>query len=270
MTHEAAPYSDDLSYLEESEIGTEPSTGTSVAPNNNSAIIDLDEYRRFKGRGLEFGESGLTPEEEKLFKRYYLLVEAIARKMVVGKNGPCDALEEARSNGYEGLLKAMQKFDPERVNKEATTNTRYFGKFIQQAIYIGWRSRYGRIYKEENENGSIKIVKVLSLGVMVNTAASLDRPVSSNGNGITDTTFGETLSLEQLTDNTLEDSFFEKDIKPTLAKFSERDQAIFRMFIFEDQTKAQIAKIVGCSAMNVGRRLSKMYEVIKSEMGYES
>jgi len=245
-----------------------------------------DPVRRAELR-VKFAEfaADRTPElRAELIEAHVGLAEYLARRF--GNRGePLDDLIQVASIG---LLKAVDRFDPERAVEFSTYAThtivgelkRHFrdkgwavraprrmqelylriGKIISTASQEMGRSPTVAEIAKEAEVTEEEVLEALEAG-QAYRFASLDAPAGSGGDESGDTVGSQMGSA----DSGLVDAERRATMDPLLATLPAREQSILRLRFYEDLTQSEIADRLGISQMHVSRLLSRSLAKLRTE-----
>ncbi len=195
--------------------------------------------------------------------------------------------DELIAEGNQGLVKAVDRFDPERGVKFTTFAARTIeGELKRYLRDRGWSVRVPRGLQDtgfevRRAEGELtqrlgraptleELADEIDLGVAdvgravlargSFDAVSLDAPAGGDDDGIT--------PLDRLpdADRSLELAPEVADLGAALAALSERDRRILRLRFFEDLSQSEIAERVGVSQMHVSRLLAKALDTLRTEI----
>jgi RNA polymerase sigma-B factor len=195
--------------------------------------------------------------------------------------------EDLRQVAYEGLTKAVRRFDPATRNDLLTFAVPTIrGELLRHFRDRGWTVRPPRRVQELQwrVNQAIEALEG-ELGRSPSTAetverlgitedeyrealeafgsfqpASLDQPVSGDsatsiGDLLPDADRETTASEARLT------------LAPVVRRLSERDRRVLHLRFFDDLTQEEIGKDLGVTQMQVSRLLSRILDTLRSEIG---
>lgn len=244
-------------------------------------VTDLDNLRRARqlkpyhgpnevlvgGTSEESGKpQELTGEQTQLFHNFFHLAEFIARKIFSTGDYPSSEFDSMMSDSYFGLIKAVKKFDKERLPSEAI-GTNFFYQSIQGEVKRGIRARYGRVShakdkktgeRPENAGKTARLKPSVTIG----TAQSFDQPHSRSDSA--GRTLGETLASNDLNGSEL--GILLLGVRLVIEDFKPRDKEIFIRRFYLDQTQQEIGKAVGVSQMHVSRSLRKALAQVQNQL----
>lgn len=245
-----------------------------------------DPVRRAELR-VKFAEfaADRTPElRSELIEAHVGLAEYLARRF--GNRGePLDDLIQVASIG---LLKAVDRFDPERAVEFSTYAThtivgelkRHFrdkgwavraprrmqelylriGKIISTASQEMGRSPTVAEIAKEADVTEEEVLEALEAG-QAYRFASLDAPAGSGSDDSGDTVGSQMGSA----DLGIADAERRATMDPLLATLGEREQFILRLRFYDDLTQSEIADRLGISQMHVSRLLSRSLAKLRTE-----
>jgi RNA polymerase sigma-B factor len=235
--------------------------------------FDADERDDLRRKFREYAESKDPALREELVTAHIGLAEYLARRFT-NRGEPLDDLVQVASLG---LLKAVDRFDPERGLEFSTYATpTIVGELKRHFRDKGWAVRVPRRVQELHLRlGSV--VSVLSqelgrsptIGEIAQAASvseedvleaieaghayrftSLDAPSGSDDEGTLATQLGEE-------DQALIDSEHRVALSPLIARFPPRERTILHLRFFEGLTQSEIAGRLGISQMHVSRLLAR-------------
>ena len=211
---------------------------------------------------------------ERLVELHLPLVEYLARRF----RNRGEPLEDLIQVGTIGLLKAIDRFDPEREVEFSTYATpTIVGELKRHFRDKGWAVRVPRRLQELNllltkviaelsqkmgrsptvaeiaRHAGLSEEEVLE-GLDTSNAyavVSLDAPASDEGDG---PTFSEQIGGE---DETLDALEYRAALGPLIAELPERERRILYLRFFRGMTQSQIAARLGISQMHVSRLLTR-------------
>lgn len=219
---------------------------------------------------------------EELVALYYPLVEYLARRF----RGRGEPLEDLTQVASIGLLKAIDRFDPERGVKFSTYATpTIVGELKRHFRDKGWAMRVPRrlqeiglqmravvadCYQELGRSPTVaEIAERSGLSeeevlegmetIHAYTVASLDAPTDEEG----------TTSLGKLgaEDETLEMLEGWANVGPVLRQLPERERMILYFRFVRGMTQGEIAQHLGMSQMHVSRLLSRTLHALRQAIG---
>jgi RNA polymerase sigma-B factor len=220
---------------------------------------------------------------EELVKLYYPLVESLARRFR-GYGEPLDDLVQV---GSIGLLKAIDRFEPERGFRFSTYATpTIIGELKRHFRDRGWSVRVPRRLQENAlrlrsvvsemsqklgrsptvpeiaERSGLSEEDVLEAMETLNayTGASLDAPIDEDEG---------TTTLDMLADDDASLEIVEgwADLGPHLQKLSVRERRILYLRFFRGLTQSQIAEELEISQMHVSRLLGRTLAELRKAVG---
>jgi RNA polymerase sigma-B factor len=235
--------------------------------------FDADERDDLRRKFREYADTKDPALREDLVTAHIGLAEYLARRFT-NRGEPLDDLVQVASLG---LLKAVDRFDPERGLEFSTYATpTIVGELKRHFRDKGWAVRVPRRVQELHLRlGSV--VSVLSqelgrsptIGEIAQAASvseedvleaieaghayrftSLDAPSGSDDEGTLATQLGED-------DQALIDSEHRVALSPLIARFPPRERTILHLRFFEGLTQSEIAGRLGISQMHVSRLLAR-------------
>jgi RNA polymerase sigma-B factor len=235
--------------------------------------FDADERDDLRRKFREYADTKDPALREELVTAHIGLAEYLARRFT-NRGEPLDDLVQVASLG---LLKAVDRFDPERGLEFSTYATpTIVGELKRHFRDKGWAVRVPRRVQELHLRlGSV--VSVLSqelgrsptIGEIAQAASvseedvleaieaghayrftSLDAPSGSDDEGTLATQLGEE-------DQALIDSEHRVALSPLIARFPPRERTILHLRFFEGLTQSEIAGRLGISQMHVSRLLAR-------------
>ena len=230
-------------------------------------------FRRYK-------ETGDPDAREQLVMSHMNLVRFLANKF---KNRG-EPLDDLMQFGYLGLLKAIDRFDPERGLEFTTFATpTILGEIKRHFRDKGWAIRVPRRLQElrislgqataelSQRNGRTPTVAELATflgideddviegleGAQAYSTTSLDAPAGDGEDGA--------MLADRLGDDdpALETIEYRESLKPLLASLPSRERRILALRFFHGMTQSQIAEEVGISQMHVSRLLAKSLATLR-------
>ena len=235
--------------------------------------FDAEERDDLRRKFREYAATKDPALREELVTAHIGLAEYLARRFT-NRGEPLDDLVQVASLG---LLKAVDRFDPERGLEFSTYATpTIVGELKRHFRDKGWAVRVPRRVQELHLRlGSV--VSVLSqelgrsptIGEIAQAASvseedvleaieaghayrftSLDAPSGSDDEGTLATQLGEE-------DQALIDSEHRVALSPLIARFPPRERTILHLRFFEGLTQSEIAGRLGISQMHVSRLLAR-------------
>jgi RNA polymerase sigma-B factor len=224
-----------------------------------------------------------TAARDQLVALHLPLVEHLARRFR-NRGEPYDDLMQV---GTIGLIKAIDRFDPERGVEFSTYATpTVVGEIKRHFRDKGWAIRVPRRLQElrlslglagaelAQELGRSPTIGELAdrLGLEPDlvlegiesanayTTLSLDAPETADDPR---TTVGQAIGIE---DDALENVEYRAALRPLLAKLDERERQILLLRFFGGKTQSQIANELGISQMHVSRLLARTLESLRGDL----
>jgi RNA polymerase sigma-B factor len=221
---------------------------------------------------------------EGLVELHFPLVEYLARRFA-GRGEPVEDLVQV---GSIGLLKAIDRFDPERGVKFSTYATpTIIGELKRHFRDKGWAMRVPRrlqeiglqlsrvvseMYQELGRSPTVPEIASRSGlseddvlegmdAIHVHSIGSLDAPTEEDGQ-----TSMARLGEEEGTYELLEGW---ASVEPHLQKLPERERSILFLRFVRGLTQSQIAEKLGISQMHVSRILSRTLRNLREAVGVE-
>ncbi|MCD4534551.1 sigma-70 family RNA polymerase sigma factor [Nocardioides sp. cx-169] len=197
--------------------------------------------------------------------------------------------EDLRQVAYEGLTKAVRRFDPHTRNDLLTFAVPTIrGELLRYFRDRGWTVRPPRRVQElqwrvnqaieslEGELGRTPTSReiVERLGITDGEyrealeafgsfqPASLDQPVTADSA----TSIGDLLPA---TDREISASEARLTLAPVVRRLSERDRRVLHLRFFDDLTQEEIGRDLGVTQMQVSRLLSRILGTLRHEIGAE-
>ena len=219
---------------------------------------------------------------EELVRLHYPLVEYLAHRFA-GRGEPVDDLVQVASIG---LIKAIDRFDPERGVKFSTYATpTIIGELKRHFRDKGWAMRVPRrlqeiglqlsrvvseLYQDLGRSPTVTEVAQRSGlseedvlegmdAIHAHSIGSIDAPTDDEGS----TSLGR-LGAEDETYELLEGW---ASVAPHLKRVPERERTILYMRFFRGLTQSQIADQLGISQMHVSRILSRTLHTLREAVG---
>lgn len=221
-------------------------------------------------------------ERERLIVAHLPLVRSLARRYLMRG----ESLEDLVQVGSEGLIKAIDRFDPERGVTLATFATptilgeiRHHFRDRIRAIHMprSLQDAQADVARAMNElstsSGRTPTVKEL--------AAHLDRDDEYVLDALAASTASRPLSFsgipdpdgdDRAVDVAVEDEGFERaegraSVAGALNRLPERERGILRLWLDESLTQAQIAQRIGISQMHVSRLIRSAIATLQRDVG---
>jgi RNA polymerase sigma-B factor len=224
-----------------------------------------------------------TAARDQLVALHLPLVEHLARRFR-NRGEPYDDLMQV---GTIGLLKAIDRFDPERGVEFSTYATpTVVGEIKRHFRDKGWAIRVPRRLQELRQSlgdASAELAQELGRAPTVGELAerlgvepelvlegiesanaystlSLDAPETASD---PHSRMGHAIGIE---DDGLENVEYRAALRPLLAKLDEREKQILLLRFFGGKTQSQIATEVGISQMHVSRLLTRTLESLRGDL----
>jgi RNA polymerase sigma-B factor len=229
------------------------------------------EYRRTKDRNLR----------DEIISEHLGLAIALARRFA-GRGEAVDDLEQIATLG---LLKAVERFEPERGLAFSTFATPTISGEIKRHFRDkSWSVRVPRALQElglrltatvaelTNELGRSPTVAEIAARIEVEPEAVLEameanRAFATQSLDATlpgdDRTLGDTLGGDEPGMDQIEHEIVVNDL---LATLPEREQTILRLRFFDGLTQTEIATRIGISQMHVSRLLSRSLDALRQNL----
>lgn len=225
-------------------------------------------------------------ERDELLNQVILLNRGVAEAVASRYQGRGISRDDLRQVAYEGLTKAVRRFDPETRNDLLTFAVPTIrGELLRHFRDHGWSVRPPRRVQELQWRVNQTIDELEQQLGREPTDAEIKQSL-----GISDDDYREAIeafgcfqptSLEQpaSTDSTssLGDFIPEDDtetaasearviLSPVVRRLPERDRRILQLRFFEDLTQAEIGEDLGVTQMQVSRLLSRILDELRSEL----
>ena len=237
--------------------------------------FDPEQRDELRKKFAEFAVSRSPELRNELIEAHIGLAEYLARRF----SNRGEALDDLVQVASVGLLKAVDRFDPERAVEFSTYATHTIvGELKRHFRDKGWAVRAPRRMQElylrlgkvvstlSQELGRSPTIQELAHEAQVSEEevlealeagqayrfASLDAP-SAGGDDEGDN-MGSTLGAE---DRDLTEAEHRAAIAPLIAKLPQREQTILHLRFFEGLTQSEIASRLGISQMHVSRLLAR-------------
>ncbi|MGO4463255.1 RNA polymerase sigma factor SigF [Streptomyces sp. M-16] len=256
------------------------------------APADARELSKVFFRRLRTLEEG-TPEYQyvrnTLIEMNASLVQyAVRRFRGRGENGD---IEDIVQVGTIGLIKAIDRFDPDRENEFSTLAMPYItGEIKRHFRDTTWAVRVPRRLQElridiakAKEELTVKLDRSPTVADLAahldltdeqvieglvaangHTSGSLDAPQSEHGDGPAEGhTLADVMGEEEPAMELVEDI---QTLAPLLEQLSDRERAMLRMRFGEELTQAQIGAELGISQMQVSRLLTRLLAHLRASM----
>lgn len=243
-----------------------------TAPNEE-ALDRFFEYRRTKDRRLR----------DQLISDHLGLALALARRFA----GRGEAVEDLEQIATLGLLKAVERFEPERGLAFSTFATPTISGEIKRHFRDrSWSVRVPRALQElglrltatvgelTNELGRSPTLQEIATQLEVDQEAVLEAMEANRAYAThsldaqlpgEDRSLGDTLGGDEPGMDNVERQMVVEDLLSTLP---EREQEILRLRFFDGLTQTEIAARVGISQMHVSRLLARSLETLRREAGH--
>ncbi len=252
----------------------------------SGVAVATDPVRRaeLREKFVEFAADRSPRVRDELIEAHVGLAEYLARRF--GNRG--EALDDLVQVASIGLVKAVDRFDPERAVEFSTYAThtivgelkRHFrdkgwavraprrmqelylriGKIISTASQELGRSPTVAEIAKEAEVTEEEVLEALEAG-QAYRFASLDAPAGSSGDETGDTVGSQMGAV----DAGMVDAERRATMEPLLATLGDREQNILRLRFYEDLTQSEIAERLGISQMHVSRLLSRSLAKLRTE-----
>jgi RNA polymerase sigma-B factor len=238
---------------------------------HDETLARFFEYRRTKDRRLR----------DELISDHLGLAIALARRF----SGRGEAVEDLEQIATLGLLKAVDRFEPERGLAFSTFATPTIAGEIKRHFRDkSWSVRVPRALQElglrltamvgelTNELGRSPTVAELAQHLEVEPEAVLEAMEANRAFGTQsldahlpgdDRSLGDTIGGEE---PGLEDVEHRMVVSDLLATLPEREQTILRLRFFDGLTQTEIATRVGISQMHVSRLLTRSLEALRRDL----
>jgi RNA polymerase sigma-B factor len=259
---------------------------TTNGPDGDRGISRAERSARTAELLDQAGECTNEAERDELLNEVFLLNRGVAEAVASRYHGRGVARDDLRQVAYEGLTKAVRRFDPATRNDLLTFAVPTIrGELLRHFRDHGWSVRPPRRVQELQWRVNKQIEELeQELGHAPTDAeikASLD--ISDDDYREAIEAFGcfQPTSLEQpaTADSTatLGDFIPEEDLEsaasearvilsPVVRRLPERDRRILQLRFFEDLTQAEIGEDLGVTQMQVSRLLSRILDELRSEL----
>ncbi|MET8755444.1 RNA polymerase sigma factor SigF [Streptomyces sp. NPDC004667] len=240
-------------------------------------------------RALEEGTPEYQYVRNTLIEMNASLVQyAVRRFRGRGENGD---MEDIVQVGTIGLIKAIDRFDPDRENEFSTLAMPYItGEIKRHFRDTTWAVRVPRRLQElridiakAKEELTVRLDRSPTVADLAahldltdeqvieglvaangHTSGSLDAPQSEHGDGPAEGhTLADVMGEEEPAMELVEDI---QTLAPLLERLSERERAMLRMRFGEELTQAQIGAELGISQMQVSRLLTRLLAHLRASM----
>ena len=225
-------------------------------------------------------------ESAALRERVVLLNRRVAEAVAARYRGRGVAQEDLDQAAYEGLTKAVDKFDPTLRNDLLTYAVptirgeiqRYFRdqswmvRPPRRVQELQWRvnqtidrmaQELGREPTDEEVRDELEIsgddYQEAMVGFGCFQPPSLDQPLADQSS----LTLGDALPDDDDSDEVVEARTM---LAPLVRRLSERDRRILYLRFFEDQTQQEIGENLGVTQMQVSRLLARILKDLRSEI----
>ena len=236
--------------------------------------FDAGQRQELRRKFAEFAESRDPRLRDELIEAHLGLAEYLARRFS-NRGEPLDDLVQVAS---VGLLKAVDRFDPERAVEFSTYATHTIvGELKRHFRDKGWAVRAPRRMQElylrlgkivatlSQEVGRSPTIQELAAEAQVSEEevlealeagqayrfASLDAPSPGDDDG---DSIGAHLGAE---DSGMVDAEHRASLSPLISRLPQREQTILHLRFFEGLTQSEIASRLGISQMHVSRLLAR-------------
>jgi RNA polymerase sigma-B factor len=272
-----------------SVCSTHPETSRHIDPRDPSVRLSRAERSALTRELLvEAAAETDADHRDELLEDVVVLNRGVADAVANRYRGRGVPLEDLCQAAYEGLVKAVQKFDPE-VRPDLLTYAvptirgeiqRWFRdqswmvrppRRIQELQWTVTRSTAQLSQDLGREPTGQEVADDVGCTLEEVTEASrafgcfnppsLDRAVSAADGP----TLGETLAEEG--DNGQAAAEARTMLSPVVRQLSERDRRILYLRFFEDQTQSDIGEELGITQMQVSRLLDRIFRDLRSELG---
>ncbi len=256
----------------------------------SSPPIDREELRRLHRRFKETSDPAEKDRiKERLVTGYESLVHFLARRF----QNRGEPLEDIVQVGFLGLIKAIDRFDPDLGNEFTTFATPTIGGEIKRYFRDkGWAIRFPRRLQElyqqvvraneelKNQLSRQPTVPEIAerLGVQPDdvleamemstayTPMSIDATVGGDGGeggrSLTETIGGADSNLDRVEMRDV--------LQRAMAHLNERERRIMAMRFFDEMSQSEIAKRLGISQMHVSRLQRAALEQLREYLPSES
>jgi RNA polymerase sigma-B factor len=243
-----------------------------MTTSNEETLERFFEYRRTKDRRLR----------DELIQDHLGLALALARRFA----GRGESVEDLEQIATLGLLKAVERFEPERGLAFSTFATPTIAGEIKRHFRDrSWSVRVPRALQElglrltatvgelTNELGRSPTLQEIAEQLEVDQEAVLEAMEANRAYAThsldaqlpgEDRSLGDTLGGDEPGMDNVERQIVVEDLLDTLP---EREQAILRLRFFDGLTQTEIAARVGISQMHVSRLLARSLETLRRTAG---
>jgi RNA polymerase sigma-B factor len=232
---------------------------------------------------MRYRRSGEDATREELVERFLPLARQLARRYA-RPNEPIDDLFQVASMG---LLKAIDRFDPERGNAFSTFAVpTIVGELKRYFRDTGWavhvprpiQERIGQVNRAVNDlsrelgrsptpselathlGHSVEEILEAMDAAKAFDAVSLDMPRGGDSDG-DGSAYADTVGA---TDDRFDLVEYNAVIEPTMAALPERDRLILRLRFERDLTQSEIAERLGISQMHVSRIIRRSLDRLRT------
>ena len=250
----------------------------SEIPSGDEEARRVERTRRLFIRAQRFDDAAAR---EQLITQFMPL----ARKLAMRYRNSSQPLEDLVQVAHLGLVKAVDRFDPEReVRFSSFAVPTILGELRRHFRDTGWVVHVPRALKERTatldqasarlgartarapsaaelaEHTGIPLEEVLETMEAASSydALSLDAPSAAT---VEDQTLADTLPQEESGFELVE---YESVISATMEVLSERERTVLALRFQEDLTQTEIAERVGISQMQVSRLLRRTMERLRT------
>ena len=227
------------------------------------------------------------PRRSALLEEVILLNRGVAEAVASRYHGRGVSPEDLVQVAYEGLTKAVQRFDPETRNDLLTFAVPTIrGELLRHFRDRSWSVRPPRRVQElrwkvsqqvadlEQELGhppsAAEVKEALAISDEEYTeavhaagsfqATSLDQPATADSL----TTLGSLIPAEDVDTGASEARVI---LSPVVRRLPERDRRLLQLRFFEDMTQAEIGRDLGVTQMQVSRHLHRILDNLREELG---
>ena len=238
------------------------------------------------GRFAEYRATGSRTIRDELILEHVGLARSLARRY----SGRGEAVDDLEQVATVGLLKAVERFDPERGLAFTTFAVPTItGEIKRHFRDRGWATRVPRglqdlalrltrtVQELGHELGRSPSIEELAGALEVSTemvleameanrsysASSLDAPAPDDGNGS-----GLERVLGEL-DPGMEAVEREMVVRDLLEQLSDRDRQIVQLRFFDGLTQSEIAERINISQMHVSRLLARALSTLRGQLESE-
>jgi RNA polymerase sigma factor for flagellar operon FliA len=258
-----------------------PGEDTHGGDNGHTAIAQL--WRDFKATG----DKDLR---ERLILHYAPLVKYVAGRVAVGLPASIEPADLA-SYGIFGLIDAIEKFDPERVNRfETYAITRIRGAIVDELRAIDWIPRSVRQKARDVERAYADLeAKLRRTPSEAEVSAHMGISVGDLQTIFGQVSYANVLALDELLNprdkpdrlslvDTLEDTraedpvraFETEEVKYLLGeainKLPEREKIVVMLYYYEGLTLAQIGRVLGVTESRICQMHTKAVIQLRAKM----